>query len=88
MARRKIGAATALVLSVLVVVSQGCGGTLEGKYRRGEITTTTTTSTTATSGNAAGQRVQGARMEPQAGGTIAGSATGRIVLSSLGGRHR
>jgi hypothetical protein len=59
------------LVAVGALLSPGCGGTLEGKYRRGQITTTTTpgqrapgsTPTTAattnttvpTSGNAAGQ---------------------------------
>ena len=38
--------ATALVASGLLLVA-GCGGTLEGKYRRGQITTTTTAGTRA-----------------------------------------
>ena len=67
---RKVMPATAL-LAVGVLWCSACGGTLEGKYRRGQITTTTTpgqrapgttattgatTNTTVpTSGNAAGQ---------------------------------
>ena len=42
MARRKVAAAIRLLFA-LAVAAPGCGGTLEGKYRRGEITTTTTT---------------------------------------------
>jgi len=34
--------ATVLV-AALTVLAPGCGGTLEGKYRRGELTSTTTT---------------------------------------------
>ncbi|MCA1846764.1 MAG: hypothetical protein LC792_26940 [Actinobacteria bacterium] len=71
---RKVMPATAL-LTAAVLLASGCGGTLEGKYRRGQITTSTTagqrapttTSTTAvttsstvpTSGNAARQRGSG-----------------------------
>ena len=47
---------TTVVAAVLLVVP-GCGGTLEGKYRRGELTSTTTaprpTGTSATTGPAA-----------------------------------
>ena len=37
--------ATAL-MTALLLVATGCGGTLEGKYRRGQLTTTTTGTTT------------------------------------------
>ena len=49
--------ATAALAGTLALLGAGCGGTLEGKYRRGELTSSTTTSrppsTTPTSGNAA-----------------------------------
>ena|SRR2546423_1078496 len=32
----------AALVAALMVVATGCGGTLEGKYRRGELTSTTT----------------------------------------------
>jgi len=32
----------AALATALTVLGAGCGGTLEGKYRRGELTTTTT----------------------------------------------
>jgi hypothetical protein len=70
---RKVVQATALLIAGMLLAG-GCGGTLEGKYRRGQITTSTTagqrapgaTSTTGptgstvpTSGNAAGQGGRG-----------------------------
>lgn len=97
------------VIAAGLLLASACGGTLEGKYRRGELTTTTTratggagstvttpstvatsttTSTRPTSGNAAGQRTQGEPERVEAGGTIVESATRRIVVSPLGGRHR
>jgi hypothetical protein len=81
----------------------GCGGTLEGKYRRGQITTSTTartqtpatsptTVTTGTTVPTSGNAVKsGARGEPGgviAGGTIGGSAVWRAIVPPLGGRHR
>ena len=80
--------ATALV-TALVLLGAACGGTLEGKYRRGQLTTTTTTATTTpTSGNAAGQRAQGEPERQRAGGTIVKSANWRTIVPPLGGRHR
>ena len=80
--------ATALLAAGLLLVA-GCGGTLEGKYRRGQITTSTTSSTTVpTAGNAAGQRAQGEPGGPGPGGTIMGSATWRQDVLPFGGRHR
>jgi hypothetical protein len=38
---RRVAPVTALVIAGLLAAT-GCGGTLEGKYRRGELTTTTT----------------------------------------------
>jgi hypothetical protein len=95
--------ATALVAALTLLVP-ACGGTLEGKYNRGQLTTTTsgpqgsvptapgstttTISTPPTSGNAAGP---GRRGEPEgagASGTIVGSAARRVVDSPPGGRHR
>ena len=92
------------MVAACAVLVAGCGGTLEGKYRRGQLTTTTTagtrapgaasttSSTTATvpaSGNAAGQR---AGVEPEGsepGGTIGRSAAARrAIVPPLGGRHR
>ena len=34
--------ATTALAAVAALLAAGCGGTLEGKYRRGELTTTTT----------------------------------------------
>jgi len=34
--------ATALAVAAALLAAPGCGGTLEGKYRRGELTSTTT----------------------------------------------
>ena len=87
---RRVIVATALA-AIAALPAVGCGGTLEGKYRRGELTTTTTRgapATTPTSGNAAGQRVQGEPERPDSGGTIVLSAIRRSVVSPLGGRHR
>jgi hypothetical protein len=79
------------VMAAGLLVAAACGGTLEGKYRRGELTTTTTRgapATTPTSGNAAGQRAQGEPERPDSSGTIVVGATRRSVVSPLGGRHR
>jgi hypothetical protein len=86
------------------ILVAGCGGTLEGKYRRGELTTTTTggnrapatggaTTTTSsttvpTSGNAAERAGRGETKAVEPGGTIVGSATWRAVVPPSGGRHR
>ena len=53
MAWRTAIAAAALAAG-LVPLGAGCGGTLEGKYRRGELTSSTTTQPTTTSRPAAG----------------------------------
>jgi hypothetical protein len=81
----------------------GCGGTLEGRYRRGQLTTSTTggtqpsgtsrttapTATTApTSGNAAESDDRDEPEGARAGGTIGGSAVWRAIAPPLGGRHR
>ena len=94
--------ATALVVA-WAILACGCGGTLEGKYRRGQLTTTTTTGprapagtgTTATtttmvptSGNATGPGPRGEPETTEPGGTIVGSASWRPADSPLGGRHR
>ena len=87
---RRVMPATGL-MTALLLLTTACGGTLEGKYRRGQLTTTTTrgsVTTTPTSGNAAGQRAQGEPERLETGGTIVGSATWRTVVSPLGGRHR
>jgi hypothetical protein len=79
------------VLAAGLLLASACGGTLEGKYRRGEITTTATTTTATTtpsSGNAAGQRAHGEPERRETDGTIVGSATRRTTVSPLGGRHR
>jgi hypothetical protein len=100
LSRAKRATAVTAVCGLLVA---GCGGTLEGKYRRGQITTSTTggtqtpatsptTANTAptvpTSGNAAESNH---RVEPDAtmpGGTIGESAVRRAIAAPLGGRHR
>src|SRR5438132_12067334 len=103
LAKRTVTAATALMAG-WAILAPACGGTLEGKYRRGELTTTTTggnrapatggattttTSTTGpTSGNAAGRVGPGEPEAVKPGGTIVGSATWRIVVPPSGGRHR
>jgi len=79
---RKRLTVTTLVASGLLLLA-GCGGTLEGKYRRGQLTTTTTAR-----GNAAGQGRTGEPGSLEAGGTIGVSATGRSVAPPFGGRHR
>jgi hypothetical protein len=94
--------ATALVAAWAILAS-GCGGTLEGKYRRGQITTSTTTgprgpagpgttatttATVPTSGNAAGPGHRGEPEWVEPGGTIVRSASWRPAVSPLGGRHR
>jgi hypothetical protein len=84
--------ATAL-LTASALLGAGCGGTLEGKYRRGELTSTTTTlrppaSTTPSSGNAAGQSAEGEPEGRKPDGTIVRSATRRAIDPSRGGRHR
>ena len=92
------------MVAVCAFLAAGCGGTLEGKYRRGQLTTTSTggtrapgatvtTSTTSTSvptsGNAAGQRAGGEPDESGPGGSIVGSAAvWRAIVPPLGGRHR
>ena len=68
------------LLSALLILTAACGGTLEGKYRRGELTTTTTggarstvttpatavTTTTSTTTPSSGNAAgQGARGEPE-----------------------
>jgi hypothetical protein len=71
---RKVTPAAALLAAALLLTA-GCGGTLEGKYRRGQLTTSTTagqrapanspttapttSSTVPTSGNAARQGGRG-----------------------------
>jgi hypothetical protein len=97
--KRTVTAATAL-MAASAILATGCGGTLEGKYRRGELTTTTTggnrapatTTTTAatvpTSGNAAGRAGRGESEGAGTGGTILGSAVWRAVVPPSGGRHR
>jgi hypothetical protein len=82
------------------LLAAGCGGTLEGKYRRGQITTSTTAgtqtpgttattqSTVPTSGNAAGFDPRREREGAAPGGTIGGSAVRRADVPPLGGRHR
>jgi hypothetical protein len=40
---RRTTLATAALAATLALLGAGCGGTLEGKYRRGELTTSTTT---------------------------------------------
>jgi hypothetical protein len=47
--RRKLKAAIGLLAAGTFLVG-GCGGTLEGKYRRGQLTTTSTTGRTAGNG--------------------------------------
>jgi hypothetical protein len=79
------------LLFALLLLTAACGGTLESKYRRGELTTTTTrgsATTTPTSGNAAGQGRQGEPERRETGGTIVGGAVWRTAVSPLGGRHR
>ena len=91
------------MVAAWVILAAGCGGTLEGKYRKGELTTTTTGSTRApattpttptttatvpTSGNAAGRVGPGEPKRVEPGGTIEGSASRRAVASPSGGRHR
>ena len=39
---RRTALAAAALAATLALLGAGCGGTLEGKYRRGELTTTTT----------------------------------------------
>jgi hypothetical protein len=78
--------ATAL-MTALLLLTAGCGGTLEGKYRRGELTTTTTGGARS-GGNAAGQGAPGEPERRETDGTIVGRATRRTVASPLGGRHR
>jgi len=39
---RRTASATAALAATLALLGAGCGGTLEGKYRRGELTTSTT----------------------------------------------
>jgi hypothetical protein len=96
---RSVIPAAALVAASALVAS-GCGGTLEGKFRRGELTTTSTTgppgsaSTTTTTGPTT--TVTGAaegirRGEPEVAGTsgkIVRSASWRAVVPPRGGRHR
>jgi hypothetical protein len=100
LSRAKRATAVTAVCGLFVA---GCGGTLEGKYRRGQITTSTTggtrppgtsqtaptTSTTApTSGNAAESDGRGEAEGAIAGGTIGESAVWRAIAAPLGGRHR
>jgi len=90
LALRRVMVMTTLA-AVAALSAAGCGGTLEGKYRRGQLTTTTTrgsATTTPTSGNAAAQRVRGEPERLGVGGTIVGSATRRSVVTPLGGRQR
>jgi hypothetical protein len=76
---------TAVVAAVLLV-APGCGGTLEGKYRRGELTSTTTTprppGTTATTG-ATATSTPGAPAAPTTTTTAptSGNATGQAGRS-------
>jgi hypothetical protein len=68
------------LLSALLILTAACGGTLEGKYRRGELTTTTTggarstvttpatattTTTTTTRPSSGNAAGQGAQGEPE-----------------------
>ena len=39
---RRTALATAALATTLALLGAGCGGTLEGKYRRGQLTSTTT----------------------------------------------
>lgn len=91
---RKFSGALGLVVAGMLLAA-GCGGTLEGKHRRGELTTTTTgatttttTTTVPTAGNAAGQTAQGESRRLEPGGILVRSAAWRIVVLPLGGRHR
>ena len=73
MARRNVAAATPLLFALAVAAAPGCGGTLEGKYRRGEITTTTTTTTAARSPGTTGP---GATTSSTATTATSGNAAG------------
>ena len=91
--------ASAAVAALLVA---GCGGTLEGKYRRGQLTTTTTRATggarstvttpttvaTTTTTTATPTKGNAAGQRAQENGTIVVSAIRRFVVPPLGGRHR
>ena len=85
--QRKVILAAAVMAAGLVPAA-GCGGTLEGKYRRGELTSTTTTRTTPTSGSAARGGAPGAPERAGADGKIDPSATRRAVAPPSGGAHR
>ena len=52
MVQRRVRPTTAVVTAwAVLALASGCGGTLEGKYRRGELTTTTTGATRAPATN-------------------------------------
>ncbi|MDQ1505402.1 MAG: hypothetical protein QOD57_3129 [Actinomycetota bacterium] len=72
--------ATALIAAWALLVT-GCGGTLEGKYRRGQLTTTTTGAPRAPATNGSTPPTSTATTVP-----TSGNATNRAGLGESGGR--
>jgi hypothetical protein len=72
--------ATALIAACTLLVT-GCGGTLEGKYRRGQLTTTTTGAPRAPATNGSTPPTSTATTVP-----TSGNATNRAGLGESGGR--
>jgi hypothetical protein len=85
---RKLMPATALVAAGLVMTA-GCGGTLEGKYRRGQITTSTSTpargSTTTTAPGAPGSTSTSSTTVPTAGNAAGQTTPGESKATRSGG---
>jgi hypothetical protein len=92
---RKVTPATAL-LAAGILLAAGCGGTLEGRYRRGQLTTSTTgpapapgttpttaapTTTTTTTPTAGNAAGQGAQGEAK------GVEQGGTIVDSAAWRH-
>ena len=71
--------ATALIAACTLLV-KGCGGTLEGKYRRGQLTTTTTGAPRAPATNGSTPPTSTATTVP-----TSGNATNRAGLGEPGG---
>ncbi|HEY0398459.1 MAG TPA: hypothetical protein VGF00_08735 [Acidimicrobiia bacterium] len=78
MAKRRAMPTTALVAAWALLVT-GCGGTLEGKYRRGQLTTTTTGAPRAPATNGSTPPTSTATTVP-----TSGNATNRAGMGEPG----
>ena len=86
------------MVAACAVLVAGCGGTLEGKYRRGQLTTTTTagprapggasdTSTTTTVSTSTTVPMSGNAAGQRAGGEPEGSEPGGSIGRSVAARR-